>query len=346
VDTSSGELRGVLDATGLELVRLSDGSVLAKRGVREVRVRDAAACALLDRLAPLLDGTRTAGDVLAALPEEERGQAIDVLAFLLERRLAGDAGIPDTAEARFWLSFGGYGVPAPARLRSSCVSVVGAGLIARVLVEQLLACGVGRVEVLPAPPGEDAWLDDLVAASNGAGTVRRAGALTPEASLLCAAADAGESAALMDANRQALEADIPFLPVWAAELVGYVGPLTEPFDTACLRCYQLRLESNSPHPEVVRALREHRAVTPDAGDASGLLPPMATALGAVAAMEAVKRLGGFAPADVIGHVIELNLVSFGSRVRRVLKLPRCPECSDTVRRGPVALTRGPQIPGR
>ena len=199
------------------------------------------------------------------------------------------------------------------------MTVLGEGLVARALVEQLTACGVGRVD---------------------------AGGRVAEATLVCAAGDAGESAALMDANRLALEKDVPFLPAWIAELVGYVGPLTEPFDTACLRCYQLRAESNSPHPDVARALRESRAARPGARDGSGLLPPMAAAVGAIAAMEAVKRLAAFAPPDATGHVVEINLVSFTSYVRRVLKLPRCPECSDVMRRGPVALTRGPQVPGR
>jgi len=311
-----------LDARGLELIRLDDGSVVAKRGVREVRLGDVAASALLERVAVLLDGTRTTQALLAELPAADRALAVEVLAFLLERGLVGDAGTPDTPEGRFWRTFGPYGVPAPERLRAARVAVTGDGRIARTLVEQLAACGVGHVDAVSA---------DEVA---------------PGTALVCAASDEGESAALMDAARAALEAELPFLPVWAAELVGYVGPLTEPFETACLRCYQLRVESNSAHPDAVRAIREHRAATPAACDASGMLPPMATALAAVAAMEAVKRLAGFAPADVTGYVVELNLVSFSSNVRRVLKLPRCPECGDTLRRTPVALTRGPQVPGR
>jgi bacteriocin biosynthesis cyclodehydratase domain-containing protein len=128
--------------------------------------------------------------------------------------------------------------------------------------------------------------------------------------------------------------------------VGYVGPLTEPYETACLRCYQLRVESNSTHPEVLRALRDAREDRGPVPDAAGLLPPMAAAIGAVAAMEVVKRLSGVAASDAVGRVVELNLVSFASHVRRVLKLPRCPECSGVTRRGAVALAVGPQIPGR
>ena len=99
MDPSASEVNGALDARDLELVRLPDGSVVAKRGVREVRLKDPAAGALLEDVAELLDGMRTPEAVLAAVPGELRPLAIELLAFLIERRLLTDAGSPDTAEA-------------------------------------------------------------------------------------------------------------------------------------------------------------------------------------------------------------------------------------------------------
>jgi bacteriocin biosynthesis cyclodehydratase domain-containing protein len=354
-DSMATVRRVKLDARDLELARLGDGSVVVKRGVREVLLRDAAAGGLLEELAELLDGTRTAEALLAAVGADRRGQAVQLLTLLVERGLLGDAGVPEAAEARFWTTFGAYGASAPERLSAARVTVLGGDTVARGLVAQLLACGVGTIDLVLEPAlvsrdDTEAWLAELQS-GNGHGRVQRvdpvnAPGAVAGCTLLCAASDEGQSPALTDANREALAVEVPFLPVWVAELVGYVGPTTEPFDTACLRCYQLRAESDSRHPESVRALRERRESESIIRDASGLLPPMAAAVSAVAAMEAVKRITGFAPPDAVGRVIELNLVSFASHVRRVLKLPRCPDCSDVMRRSAVALAQGPQVPGR
>jgi hypothetical protein len=77
-----------------------------------------------------------------------------------------------------------------------------------------------------------------------------------------------------------------------------------------------------------------------------MLPPMAAIVGQIAAMEAAKALGGFAPPDAVGRSIEVNLVSFQTSVRRVLKVPRCPDCSRVMRRTARVLEHGPQIPYR
>ena len=343
-----------LDARELELARLPDGSVVVKRGVREVLVRDPEAAALLEELATLLDGTRSAEATLAAVEPERRGQAVQLLKLLVERRLLGDAETADTADARFWATFGPRGETGAESLRAARVTVLGGDPVARDHVAQLILCDLGTIDVVPLPVAaadDDAegWLRGLEESRNGDGRVHRVEPAhglesIARASLVCATSDAGLTGALTDANREALAAGVPFLPAWVAELVGYVGPLTEPFDTACLRCYQLRVESNSDHPDSVRALREQRERHPSARDASGLLPPMASVVGAIASMEAVKRLTGVAPSDTVGRVVEVNLVSFASRVRRVLKLPRCPDCSGVMRTPSVALAKGPQVP--
>ena len=79
---------------------------------------------------------------------------------------------------------------------------------------------------------------------------------------------------------------------------------------------------------------------------AGLLSPMAAMVGAIAAMEVVKSLVAFVPSNVTGRQVQINLVSFGASVRRVLKVPRCPDCSELTRRSPRAITVGPQIANR
>jgi hypothetical protein len=63
--------------------------------------------------------------------------------------------------------------------------------------------------------------------------------------------------------------------------------MTHPFDTACLRCYLPRADSNDPEREVHRLLSQ-QGNSDSCG--TGFLPLMASAAGQIAGMEAVKHL--------------------------------------------------------
>jgi hypothetical protein len=78
---------------------------------------------------------------------------------------------------------------------------------------------------------------------------------------------------------------------------------------------------------------------------------VADLVGSVVAAEVFKYLVRTLPSDVTGRLIRLDLDtsgggSFGGTVRRVLKAPRCPDCSDAARHGAPAVLAGPQIPMR
>jgi bacteriocin biosynthesis cyclodehydratase domain-containing protein len=168
-------------------------------------------------------------------------------------------------------------------------------------------------------------------------------AAAPEPDLIVATSDIGQEAALLAVAQRALAERVRFLPAWLSDMTGYVGPLTHPLETACLRCYQLRVDANHPHRDARRALRRWVGDDPRTAAAGGFLSPMASVVGEIAAMEVAKELGGFAPVDAVGRSIEINLVSFRSTVRRVFKLPRCPDCGEPARRATRTIFRGIQI---
>jgi bacteriocin biosynthesis cyclodehydratase domain-containing protein len=346
----SHELRAV-NARGLQLIRLSDSRVVIKRGVREIVLSGDRAASILEDVLALADGTRTRDEIVAKLPGAHPSEVEQLLRGLEERGLLDDA--PGDGGGAFYANFGSAARDAPDLLRTSSALVVGVNPIARSLIRSLLEIGVGAVALIEHPVLDDedssrAWLEELLADEERF-------SLSPELpeeeqrrqfSLLCPTSALGEAEALLDLNRLALADEVVFLPVWIADLVGYVGPLTHPFETACLRCYRLRIDSNDRRYDVAQAVRAQVATNSDARRAAAVLPPMAGVLGEVAAMEVAKLLGRFAPSDAVGRLIEINLVSFRSTVRRVLKLPRCPDCSEMMRRGGAALMRGPQIPNR
>jgi bacteriocin biosynthesis cyclodehydratase domain-containing protein len=304
----------------MHMIPVGDGQLILKRGVKELLVSgdDVEAVARA-----VVDGLQTAAsvaDVLEALPPERQDAAIDLLRALAAREMLAD-GAPVSADARFFENFGPAARRTPDALAAARVVVHGGGLVAGALAAALADVGIGRV----TEAGVGGWL---------------AGG---PADLVIAVSDTGEEAFLLAIGREALHTRTRFLPAWLAEMTGYVGPLTHPFETACLRCYQLRVDSNDRNREARRAVRRRRADDPSVDAAAGLLTPMASVVGQIAAMEAAKELGRFAPVDAVGRSIEINLVSFRSAVRRVLKLPRCPDCGEPARHATRTVFSGIQL---
>lgn len=356
-----GSLNRRLSLKGLHLVRISGDQLVLKRGLRELLVGGSGVEALVESLLSLLDGTRTGEEAVAIVREEDREHATRLLERMVARGLAIASDdeppevVDDRDQAAFYANFGSMAAATQTALRADIV-ILGATYAARALVRGLLELGVGRVTVVDLPELRNravpsSWVGDLRRdhpASGGVERVQVAPALLSEAelasaSLLCATSDFGPVDMLLDGNRMALNRRVPFLPVWVSDMIGHVGPLTHPFDTACLRCYRLRADSNDPRREISAVVRTHLQHHPEAARTTGLLPPMAGVVGEVAALEVAKLLGGFAPVDCVGRLIEVNLVSFRSKVRRVLKVPRCPDCGEPARRAPRVVAHGPQI---
>jgi bacteriocin biosynthesis cyclodehydratase domain-containing protein len=342
-----------IQARGVHLIRVGDDRVVLKRGLRELLIGGGGAVVLAEQVLPLLDGSRSRPEVVEAFPAPWREQVERLLDALAERGLladaasdAHDAGGLGRLQDAFYASFPVGAGEAAARLRGAQVVVVGLNLTTRALVRSLLDAGVGQITLVPHPgldtptPGDEPPLaaDRVVRASHA-----ELAAGVQAASLTTAGSDLGEADALLDVNRLALAAGRPFLPFWISELVGHVGPLVHPFETACLRCYQLRVDANDPRRTVTRAVRRAVAQETNGSLSPGVIPPMAGVVGDVAAMEVLKLLGQFVPSDAVARAIEINLVSFSSTVRRVLKLPRCPDCSEAMDSAALAVRIGPQI---
>lgn len=348
-------------ANELQLIRLGDDQLVLKRGVTEVLLEGSGMDDAVEKLVALLGEGRHPEEVVEAFPEPERRTAVRLMRLLFERRLLGDgtaaAGSNGASlQASFYDCFGIDAESAQEKLEAARVVVYGANVISHVLVTDLLDVGVGDVTVVVDPVlsnefADGGWLDGIDRLASAPGKVAVTDSAADPAALegstlLCATSDLGEPEHLEELNRQALAAGTLFLPAWVSSLVGFVGPLVHPFDTACYRCYRLRADANDPRHDVSRAVRRHSTTDPAGRASPGFLPPMARIVGEIAAMEVLKVATGVAPSDVAGRVIRINLVSFESHVHRVLKVPRCPDCSDVMKRSATVTTTGPQIPFR
>ena len=158
---------------------------------------------------------------------------------------------------------------------------------------------------------------------------------TREIGTIIAASDFGDSLALREWNRFAIERGCHFVPVSLNNMVGYFGPVTVPGETACYECLTLRQNSQMQDPTVQRAFEE---IGFEGQHVTGFHESMAVILGQIAAFELVKAYSGVLPARNIGTLIEVNLLATQIVSRKVLKIPRCPVCTP-VNRPSVSVTK-------
>lgn len=134
--------------------------------------------------------------------------------------------------------------------------------------------------------------------------------------LVVACADLNDRERLRFQNKQAVDADVPFLPVWMQRHIICVGPIIIPGATACVECLHHREEMNRtgslnaqeiPHAEMASSFASRYA-----------------------AMLATVEIARF----LAGAIYDLHIATFtrhsllnGKRAQSViLKLPRCPVC--------------------
>lgn len=289
-----------------------------KRGSREVLLGGPGITRLTHQLVPFLEAGRSPAEVLARVSERDRQQAERVVHELQAGGVvvASSASDANGATADWSVSLDRE------RLREIAVAVLGRTFIARTLVRGLLELGVGRVVLVDVPglasPGLPSFplvgLDTPVA-GHGGGRLDVLPGLPPGSELrmfgaLCGTSDRGPRDALLDANRLALRLGLPFLPVSLVGTTGHLGPLTIPRRTACLRC-ALPLSSGDP------------------SKVSGEVPFTAAGgmLGEMAALQLAKFFLRPGRDDLAGRLITMDMCAFTCTHHRVLRVPRCADCS-------------------
>ena len=277
---------------------------LVEHGGTLVTFEGRAAGALLPRLLPLLDGTRTT-DELA----EELGPAIapaieQALSLLDAHRLLVD-GAPEPADGGDVAAAAAFVAASTRRtteaeaaraIAEARVSVVGSGAAAPDVEAQLRRLGIGTVE--PTPFDADVLTDAFVVATPAADEIQQ----------------------LQHLNRRALDVDaawLQLLPFDGRALV--VGPLFAPGHSACRTCYVLRRGACSGY--------EEDFIVVDRVPVRSAAPPFLTALGAaLAASIALRWITALDP-TLPGRLYALEC---GTVLRltheRVLRVPRCPAC--------------------
>lgn len=279
-----------------------DGRVLVEHGGTLVTLEGGAARALLPQLLPLLDGTRTLGDLATALGPTIAPAIENALGLLAEHQLltdgppSGDG--PGGAAASYAAAVTRATTPSAARraLEAAHVTVLGAGATADEVRRQLALAGIQRVDALPLE------------------------AEPVEGSFVVAAPEHTELQALMQVNDRALGCGDPWLQVLPYDGRSVVaGPVFVPGTSGCRACFVARRAAASGFDEDFDLVEQVPSRTPLPATLVAIAAALATVVAIRWLTTADPTLPGRFYALEPGVVVQL-------RFERLLRVPRCGAC--------------------
>jgi len=266
----------------------------------QVLLRGGLYCAL----APLLDGRRSADELVDLLDEEASAAEVYYTLARLEQQgyvVEADGATP-APEAAFWSALN-VDARAPERLSAATVSLATFGAI---------------------DPAE------------GAAQLAQVGLrVADEGSLWVALTDDYLREGLGELNTRALESRTPWLLVKPVGMRLWVGPLFRPGLTGCWTCLADRLAANR---EVERFLQQERGTSSPFPTSRAALPSTRRLALSMAATEAVRWLGG-GSTPLEGTVLTLDLPSLETQKHTLTRRPQCRSCGQPglMQPAPIAL---------
>ena len=269
--------------------------LLAEKGDRLLQGR------LGEALLPLLDGRRTADEIVEALEPAFPATHVYYVLLMLEKKgylIESDQQVSQ-ANAGFWGLYGFDARDIERRLAVTSISVkaLGPHLSEKALTDALTAVGVRT--------GEDG---DLI-------VVLVEDYLDP---------------ALETINLDAITTGRPWILAKPSGSNPWVGPLFIPSKTGCWECLAFRLRE---HRDVERLLQESSGVfiTVPACDT-----PLTRQIAcSILAMEILKWIASEQQCEVCGSVLSVDIRTWQTQPHRLVQRPQCPACGlDRYRTGP------------
>jgi bacteriocin biosynthesis cyclodehydratase domain-containing protein len=330
---------GRLRALPVQIIEIDSGMLL-KRGVVETSVRGTGAVEAVRRLLGAASGAGMPAAALRDLFAPAEHADVEALIEHLRRRGMlvtdsfdqGDERASDSPADVFYWHFGVARKEVDRTLADRRVVVVGLNGIARQLRASLASCGVTAVSLVDDPllrnpelfdldglPRPDVWPPR----SDRSGIIASNEIDPGGLDCLVAISEFGATSIVARWNEFCVLHKRPFLPVVLKDLVGSIGPLVIPGETACYECARMRQRTHQPDPYLRQAIE---AATGQGGPA-GFLPPMSSMLGEMAALELVRFFCLDRSLSRLGTLIELSVLARDMTPRPVLKLPRCPVCT-------------------
>ncbi len=345
-------------ALPVQIIELKDG-VLLKRGSTELKVTGDSAKGIVVRVLTVAskDGA-TREEISQQFSSDERDTAEDLIEQLLARHLLvpGEQSEPSLnfhetqPEINYLLwPFGFSADPRSEQFNKQTLVIVGVNSISRRLVSCLAELKIENVQLIDDPCMRNPDLFDdkgnLQETRWGPNSTKPVNFSvwknqTDPNSVNCliASSDWGTHQGIEDWNKYCVQNRWHFLPVIIQKLIGYVGPLVVPGETACYECLRRRHNANLDEPEVERPSK----ISPSAYKAVPFHPSIASILGDIAAFELTKLVSNNLPSPILGSQIEVDLLRYKMTKRKVFKVPRCAVCSPLTTR-PFTTTNKPNF---
>lgn len=340
----------------VQFIGRPDG-VLLVRGCTEFHVGGEQAAEIVQAVFAAAAGEgASAAEIVELFAAPDRPAVGELIHALVLKRLLvpADSAPPPPPDGEspqdvFYWEFGGRADHVAAKLETLRVAVLGVNYISSRLVTALNACGFKSVSLVDFELLRNQRLypgDRLSAQWEGPPPMPyEQWRKQAQGKLDCVVActDFGGQSILRQWNEWCVGRGCHFLPVVLNQMIGTVGPLIVPGETACYECMWARENSCFPEPELRRAASVPAAVT-QRQMLTGFLPPMASVLGDIAAVELAKFYGAAVPFRA-GTLFEVNLLLPEMFRRRVLKIPRCRVCSPLTTKPTINLEQASGTPG-
>jgi len=347
-----------LKALSVQVIEIDSGVIL-KRGVLETRIAGDRAKDVIEIVLTAANSGSTREKIVGFFAAADRPAVNDLIDRLIDRGilLRADEELETPQKSResslevFYWNFGQRAEHATARLNERRIAILGVNHISQQLAVSLAATGVDNVEIIDFHLlrnlrlfRDDGSLDSSQWTVKAPLTYQSWGENIEMGGLDClvATSDFGGLHWMRSWNEFCVAKKFHFLPVVLQNLIGYVGPLVVPGETACFECLRMRQNSHLMDPEVQR-IAEVAAF--DGQLIVGCHPSMAWILGDIAAMELAKFYGGGLPFRRVGTLIEVNLLQPSLTSHKVLKVPRCSICSVLKSQSSATASRSTFLPG-
>jgi ribosomal protein S12 methylthiotransferase accessory factor len=304
----------------------------------------------------LLDGTRDADAVAAALTDYSAESVTNFLALLQQKGLVEH--VPESnrrlAEDRFFQKWEKGDGAALRQLAEARVVVVGLEPWGAVAAIELAVAGVGRIHLIDEQitsdddvlgvralltsdrgrPRRDAVRDAIARVADDAKVTASATAigiddrfaLDETFDLLITGLNADDVYTLRRVAAFAHEKKLPSLHGHLEGFEAWVGPAVIPSDTACWNCFRLRRLGAADYVQSAHEIDASLSASPGQSRARAYLAPMAGIAGASMAMEAIKLLTRYTDTMIAGRFLVQNLVSGENEWHKVLRMPWCEVC--------------------
>jgi len=326
----------------VQLIYTKKGVIL-KRGCTEVQIQGETIGDILEKVFSLSsEKGLTKKTLLASFPLSEHPPISQLIDQLIERRflvprstLDQTSETPENSTDIFYWHFVETKAEISQRLNEQKITILGVNCISRQLALSLSESGFTQVEVVDEPGLRNfrffnktatlqapSWPHTLHPPLN----TKEWETSTDSSCVDCliATSDFGTAPILREWNQYSVEHNLRFFPIVLSNMIGTVGPLVIPHETACWECVFARQNSHLLDP-ITKQLVDAQAH--EGQGIVGFHPSMASILGDVAAMELTKFFVRMMPLGNVGKLIEVNLLSTRMTSRKVLKIPRCLVCS-------------------